>query len=581
MLFKNLSIKNKMILIIQLVSMLSLLIGFTYVIFSTIANYKEELTNNTIVNANLIGDYCAVPLAFDVSESAQDAIQKLKNIPDIEVGIIYNKTNEVFAKFYNKKSELPITYSGTKASLAYFEGNYLYVSEPIYYENEKAGSILLKVSTAQLNAKTNAYLVSMFLLLLALLIVNYILAFNLQKIVSEPIIEITQTAKKIKEKGNYLLSVPKYGEDEIGQLADEFNDMLSQIHVREESLKNKSSELKKTLDDLKLMQDKLVNSEKLVALGKLIAGVAHEINTPLGAIRSSAGNISNDLNFVLSEYPKFALDLPSNLTGPFYNLIKKSIHKKVALTSKEERIIKKDIAEYFKNNGVENSYAAADTFVDMTVFDNLDQYIILLTHPKANAILEMAYRLTSLYSSTANIEMAADRASKVVFALKNSSRIGNSDELNVSNITEGIESVLTLYNNQIKQGIKVVRKYNSIPEIPCYKDELNQVWTNIIHNAIYAMSLNGVLIIQTNVEDAFVVVSIIDDGQGICSSEIDKIFDPFFTTKPEGEGTGLGLDISKRIIEKHQGKITVSSSPGETIFKVYLPITRAENSSII
>ena len=561
-----------MILIIQLVSMSSLLIGFTYVIFNNIASFKEDMKNNSVINATLIGDYCAVPLAFDVSENSNETLEKLKLIPSVEVGIVYDKNHKIFAQFYKNKEKITKPHLITKSSWNKYEGNYLYVSQSIYYDNKFAGTIFLKVSTKELSLKIWNYLLTMAILLIVLLVVNYFLAVGLQQLISQPIIKLTNAARKISKEGNYLVTVPKESEDEVGQLVNEFNKMVYQIHIREDSLKSKSNELTKTLEDLKLAQDKLVTTEKLVALGKLIAGVAHEINTPLGVIRSSAGSIGNDLNFVLSNYPKFALDLETELRTPFYSLIINAIQKKNALTSKEERILKKNIAEYFEENGVQNSYAAEDTFVDMTVVENLDQYLILLKHHNVSLILEMAYRLTSLYSSTANIEMAADRASKVVFALKNSSRIGNSDELAVTNIIEGIESVLTLYSSQIKQGIKVVKNFQSIPEIACFRGELNQVWTNIIHNAIYAMSLKGKLTIKAYTEKEYVIIAFTDNGTGIDAIEIDKIFDPFYTTKPEGEGTGLGLDISKRIIEKHHGKITVDSKPGETTFKVYLPI---------
>ena len=184
----------------------------------------------------------------------------------------------------------------------------------------------------------------------------------------------------------------------------------------------------------------------------------------------------------------------------------------------------------------------------------------------------MAYKLSGLQRSTTNIEFAAARASKVVFALKNFSRIGYADEQILTNIIEGIETVLTLYNNQIKQGVEIVKSYEEIPEILCYPDELNQVWTNILHNAIYAMDLKGQLVIKVYKEKEFVVVSITDSGKGILPSEIEKIFNPFFTTKPIGEGSGIGLDIAKRIIDKHNGKILVESKPGKTTFRVFLPI---------
>jgi signal transduction histidine kinase len=160
----------------------------------------------------------------------------------------------------------------------------------------------------------------------------------------------------------------------------------------------------------------------------------------------------------------------------------------------------------------------------------------------------------------------------VVFALKNFARMDHSGEMVKSNIIDGIETVLTLYYNQLKQGVEVSRDYAEIPQIYCFPDELNQIWTNLLHNALQAMQHKGKLNIAVSLDSTNVVVSITDSGSGIPPEIQDKIFQPFFTTKPAGEGTGLGLDIVNRIVEKHKGKITVSSIPGKTTFNIYLPI---------
>ena len=578
MFFKNLSIKVKMMLIIQLVSLSSLLIGFTYVVFSNIADFKEDMKNNAIINATLVGDYCAVPLEFDVSESAKEILGMLQNIPSLEAGIVYNDKNEVFAEYYKNGNKIPISYTPKTNSWNKFENDYLSVSKPILHKNEFAGTIYLRVSTEELTVKINDYLVKMAILLLVLLIVNYFLATWLQKVLSEPILNLTKATKEISEEGNYKLRVHKQGNDEIGVLVDEYNKMLSQIYVREEALKQRTNELTQTLGDLKQTQEKLVNSEKLAALGQLIAGVAHEINTPLGAIRSSIGNIKKTLHFVINEYPVFINELPNDLRVEFLALMEDSFKNRQMLTSKEERALKKKIAATFEAHKIENAYSYADTFVDIMVVDNVEKYLDLLKNKDSENIIETAYKITGLQRSTENIEFASDRASKVVFALKNSSRINNYEEQVLADVSEGIESVLVLYNNQIKQGIEVSKIYQKTPKILCYYDELNQVWTNILHNAIYAMDLNGKLTIKTSVEKNWVVVSITDSGKGIPEDEIDKIFDPFFSTKPTGEGTGIGLDISKRIIEKHNGKIEVESKLGKTTFSVYLPINSNKQS---
>ena len=132
--------------------------------------------------------------------------------------------------------------------------------------------------------------------------------------------------------------------------------------------------------------------------------------------------------------------------------------------------------------------------------------------------------------------------------------------------------VLTLYNNQIKRGITVVRDYKEIPLIRCYPDELGQVWTNLIDNALYAMNGSGELTISVYAKNGEIIVEFGDSGVGIQEQTMERIFEPFYTTKPSGEGSGMGLDIVKNIIERHHGRAEVESCPGKTVFRVFLPI---------
>ncbi|NJO93819.1 MAG: GHKL domain-containing protein [Hydrococcus sp. RM1_1_31] len=214
----------------------------------------------------------------------------------------------------------------------------------------------------------------------------------------------------------------------------------------------------------------------------------------------------------------------------------------------------------------------AERLAIMGIFDEIELFLPLIERNDSFQILEIAYKLSELKRGTATINTSTDRASKVVFALKNYARYNPSQEKIAANLTQGIDTVLTLYQNQLRQGVEVIKNYADIPLVPCYPDELNQVWTNLIHNALQAMNNRGLLKIDVVPVERQVKISITDSGGGIPEDIKDKIFEPFFTTKPAGEGSGLGLDIVKQIIDKHQGHITVESQQRRTIFNVFIPM---------
>jgi PAS domain S-box-containing protein len=339
----------------------------------------------------------------------------------------------------------------------------------------------------------------------------------------------------------------------------------------ESNLYQKNEELINTLQQLETTQEELIESEKMAALGQLVAGVAHEVNTPLGAIRSSAGNVSKFLDTTLEQLPALFQSLSPEAARDFLNLLQLSLEQSATLSTKEERKFKRALRGQLQELGIADSDILADRLVMMGVYHEIDPFIPLLQRPDSLHILEIAYKLSELKRGIANINTATDRASKVVFALKTYARYDRSGEKIAASLTEGIETILTLYQNQLKQGVEVVRNYAEIPPIMCYPDELNQVWTNLIHNALQAMDYRGKLALDLVEQSGQVKISITDSGKGIPEEIQGKIFNPFFTTKPAGEGSGLGLDIAKKIVEKHQGKIEVESIPGKTTFHVFLP----------
>jgi signal transduction histidine kinase len=339
-----------------------------------------------------------------------------------------------------------------------------------------------------------------------------------------------------------------------------------------EELISTNEELISTLDHLKSAQNQLIVSEKIAALGKLVSGVAHEINTPLGAIRASMDNLSVSIRDNFMILPLLMNSVSIKYWALFFEFLMDFLKPHKVLSVREERQTKRKLAEKLSKNNITDYEHFADRLIDMKCYEIDEKYLALWTHPEASKLLEASYNFSSMVRNCMNAQQAVDRAAKIVFALKIYAKRDQSSEKRPVNLHENIETVLTLYQNLLKYGVEVIRDFNLISDVLCFPEELQQVWTNLIHNAIQAMKNKGTLRISIYQEKNHVFVEMEDTGGGVPEHYIDKIFEPFFTTKPEGEGTGLGLSICKQIIEKHLGHITVKNGQEGAIFKIELPI---------
>ena len=320
----------------------------------------------------------------------------------------------------------------------------------------------------------------------------------------------------------------------------------------------------------------LVHSEKMASLGQLIAGVAHEINTPIGAIKSSGRNISEAIGSSLLALPRLLDELDEQHRHLFAGLIERASAPRAPLSTREERALVRDATASLEALGIDHPRHRAGLLVQLQAHEDLEAVLPLLRHPAIDRVLETAHGVATITTNADNINTAVDRVAKIIFALKSFSRFGGVQVWTESDLAEGMETVLTIYQNQIKHGTELVRLYEELPLVRCLPDELNQVWTNLVHNALQAMDHKGTLTVGLRRDADDVLVSVADTGCGIPEEIRERIFDAFFTTKPAGEGTGLGLDIVRKIIEKHQGRIEVDSEVGRgTTFTVRLPIAGA------
>jgi two-component system, NtrC family, sensor kinase len=353
------------------------------------------------------------------------------------------------------------------------------------------------------------------------------------------------------------------------QLAAQNVQLQEEITERQQTEKD----LQKTLKDLRATQSQLIQSEKLAALGQLIAGIAHEINTPLGAIRASIDNLLNSFNDAVMTLPQLSQSIVENDNHLklLLTLLRISKESSTDISSKEKRILKRTLQQKLSNENIVERSTVVNLLTYMKISEGFEELLPLLKDEQAIFIIKAVRNLLSVRKNSANISLAVDKASKVIFALRKFSHQEASGEKTEIDIIDSIETVLTLYNNQIKQGVEVVKRYQSVPPVLCYADEIHQVWTNIIHNALQAMTLNGTLTIEVTRSENQIMVSISDTGCGISDDIKARIFEPFFTTKIRGEGSGIGLDIVNKIIDKHQGNIEIESEVGKgTTFKVFL-----------
>jgi len=326
------------------------------------------------------------------------------------------------------------------------------------------------------------------------------------------------------------------------------------------------------LNQLKQAQSKLIQSERMAALGQLVAGVAHEVNTPLGAIKSSAEEMAAKHKFIVLNSIQLLQLLKEEEFVALFALGQKTIDSSEFLSSREERKIRKKLTEKLTEYGLENPRYYAGLLIQTGLQQFEPELIPILNSQHAAKILDMHCSLLVLKKSTDNINLAVDKAARIVKALKTYVQGGTLGKKINTDISANIDIVLTIYQNKLKQGIEVKRIYQQVSPIMAYVDELNQVWTNLIHNAIQAMNNKGTLTIIMEEIESVVEVRIKDTGIGIPTSIQPRIFDPFFTTKPSGEGTGLGLDIVRQIVNKHNGTIKVLSEEGQGAeFIVRLP----------
>jgi two-component system, NtrC family, sensor kinase len=368
--------------------------------------------------------------------------------------------------------------------------------------------------------------------LLALLVVLF--TYWIAEGITVPLKSLIRSALTIAQ-GNFNQRVPIRTSDEVGLLASTFNEMARALSAREIQvqemnrnlenmvrdrtleLENSHEALKRAYLDLQSAQEQLIQTEKMASLGQLVAGIAHEIKNPLNFIYGNTG--------FLADY-----------------------------TQKMESLL--------------------ENFEKLPSISPEDQAEI----QRLKESIHYAFIKQDLKILIDNFTEGARRINTIVSDLRTFSRM-DTDTISDVDLHTSLEMSLNLLRNQYKNRVAIHKEYGDIPKIRGYSGKLNQVFMNLLSNAFHALQGNGDVWIRTRCSDGMVEVEIADSGIGIPKEHLSRIFEPFFTTKPVGQGTGLGLSISYGIIEQHQGKISVASTPGKgSSFTVQLPISQEKTS---
>lgn len=360
-----------------------------------------------------------------------------------------------------------------------------------------------------------------------------------------------------------------------------FNPVLLQARLNASLQKKKLRDLEKAYLQQEVM---LRQSEKLATLGKLSAGMAHELNNPAAAAQRGA----SQLQVAVSDFQRThlrlgKLDLSDEQLKSLL-VLDESVRERAKKPAQMDPLARSDceseLETWLEEQGIEDAWEVAPALVNLG-YDRKDLAGLLVGFSPAQfpSVIDWLNNTYVVHSLLEEIGQGAGRITELVRALKEYTYLDQAP-IQAVDIHEGLDSTLVILRSKLA-GVTVHREYASdLPRIQARGSELNQVWTNLVDNAIDAMNGDGTILLRTRYDDQWVIVEIEDSGPGIPEEALPNLFDPFFTTKPIGKGTGLGLNISHNIIvQKHQGEIDVSSQPGRTCFEVRIPLDCSPSES--
>jgi two-component system sporulation sensor kinase A len=570
----NLPIQTKIALIVLLVTAFSLITGFGFVILHDIRTFRNDMVENTVAVARIIGDYSVVDIAFRDEEASRDTLSKLSSISNIDAAYLYDASGNLFSSFVKEgvRSQPP----SLQSNLTEFSGTHLHVFKPIRRQNEFYGTIYLRSSTEALNAKVRDYLFTMILSLVVLMLLSAAIAFLLQGVISRPILDLAGVAKRISEVGDYSIRAEKKGEDEIGQLCDGFNNMLEQIDRRQVEQNKAETALRESEDRYRGLVESSPDAIFVVQRGSIafinVAGLKMLGYKSIEELkRESSPTFSKKLldsagtsvPFEASFQRKDGTNLELEVTITEI-LFKGAAATQVMARDVTERTNLRQAAQKMERLAAIGEFAA---MIAHEIRNSLGSISLNFKYLTERLDVPEAYR-----TKFSNIEEGIQRIQEVIKGILEFARPTPSN-LKRTSIQQLLDSSCLAVEKEMEESaITVVRTYSgNLPDLMLDSNQIVQVFVNLFLNARAAMTPGGTLKICAKATEKNVVVEVEDTGRGILPEHLPRIYDPFFTTRRDG--VGLGLAIVTRTLEQHGAKISAHSVPEQgTCFTVKFPL---------
>lgn len=349
----------------------------------------------------------------------------------------------------------------------------------------------------------------------------------------------------------------------------------------QKQLKAKNEQLKQTIIQLKKSQKKEFESQKHLALAKITNGISQQVNNPLAEINSTLDEIKQFGQATLQNLPAFLTKISPQQQKYFVSLLRHAQDNQInpLLSDLAKQELKSQLVTKLAQFELDETSKIADILIELGFNEEIDEFLPLFASDNYWQILDNACLIIKLDRSFNSITDSTDKVSKVIAAFEDYSHSSYSKVAKrQANVQTMIEKALSLITSQMPPGIQIIKHYGNVSTINCYAEALEKVWYHLLQNAIEAIGIHGIITINLYQQQNYLMVDIIDTGESMSQELLDKLCDPFFTTKSAKGKVGLGLAIAKKIIEQHDGSISVNllsgkmTLPGNTKFTVSLPL---------